>query len=475
MHSGLTILHMLINNIKKLIFALIIVALSIFETAQGQSSYFTFGDAKMDRGKLIYPQTPKSVIIAGETEDSDSPNKLLFLSSVTAEGNVNWYKTYGGNISYAVNDGAVTSDGGFVFSAEQYYLNDRETLYLMKMDNMGNIQWTNLFDEGGNEVEGLSIAQTRDGGYIVTGLIKIRATVSDIFFTMKQEKQYLYLLKTDKNGKKEWSKKFNYDSGTIATGHKVLETEHGYIIGGVILVINDGKDEEKTSEMLLLEVDFKGGFLWAKKIGGSKNEFIENMSFIDNDLFIIGATTSFGEGKTDAFLTRLNGKGEMKWFKTYGGLEYESMSSITEVNKNNLLIVGGTRSFGNGSYDALILTVDKKGETITSETFGQEKHDEMGSAVVKDNKVYLTGFSFTSTTKKSTQAYLLSYELGKPNKECFFKPAEIKAIDHGSEIKITELNKQMLSDIPPVGEKITAPVNKTEIKNKTLTTEVFCK
>ena len=165
----------------------------------------------------------------------------------------------------------------------------------------------------------------------------------------------------------------------------------------------------------------------------------------------------------------------MKWFKTYGGLEYESMSSITEVNKNNLLIVGGTRSFGNGSYDALILTVDKKGETITSETFGQEKHDEMGSAVVKDNKVYLTGFSFTSTTKKSTQAYLLSYELGKPNKECFFKPAEIKAIDHGSEIKITELNKQMLSDIPPVGEKITAPVNKTEIKNKTLTTEVFCK
>ena len=266
MHSGLTILHMLINNIKKLIFALIIVALSIFETAQGQSSYFTFGDAKMDRGKLIYPQTPKSVIIAGETEDSDSPNKLLFLSSVTAEGNVNWYKTYGGNISYAVNDGAVTSDGGFVFSAEQYYLNDRETLYLMKMDNMGNIQWTNLFDEGGNEVEGLSIAQTRDGGYIVTGLIKIRATVSDIFFTMKQEKQYLYLLKTDKNGKKEWSKKFNYDSGTIATGHKVLETEHGYIIGGVILVINDGKDEEKTSEMLLLEVDFKGGFLWAKKL-----------------------------------------------------------------------------------------------------------------------------------------------------------------------------------------------------------------
>lgn len=466
---------MIISLNKRLFFFIIIIVLSNFGKAQEQSTYFTFGNDRMDRGKLIYPQNPNSVIIAGETEDVNSPNKLLFLTSVTADGKVNWYKTYGGNISYAVNDWSLTNDGGFILSAEQYYLNDRETLYLMKLDNEGNVQWTKLFDEGGNEVEGLSIAQTKDEGFIVTGLIKLRSTVSDVFFAMKQEKQYMYILKTDKNGNKEWSKKFNYDAGALATGSKVLETENGYLIGGVIGIVAGEKEEEKSSDMFLLQINFKGDFLWAKRMGGNKNENIKNMLFIDDDLFVIGATTSFGEGKTDAYMARLTSKGEMKWFKTYGGAGHENMSSILKVNENELLIAGETQSFGNGIYDALIVTTDKNGEIINSETIGQDKHDEMGAVAMKDNKIFMTGFSFASTTQKSTQAFLLSYNFNDKNKKCFFKPAEIAAKNHASGIVVKELNRQMLTDVVPLAEKSALPVYNTVVQNKIVITEMFCK
>ncbi|MES2287203.1 MAG: hypothetical protein V4547_16045 [Bacteroidota bacterium] len=466
---------MIINLNKRLFFIIIIIVLPNFVKAQEQSTYFTFGNERMDRGKLVYPQNSNSVMIAGETENLNSLNKLLFLTSVTTEGNVNWYKTYGGNISYAVNDWSITNDGGFILSAEQYYLNDRETLYLMKLDNEGNVQWTKLFDEGGNEVEGLSIAQTKDEGYIVTGLIKLRSTVSDVFFAMKQEEQYMYILKTDKNGNKEWSKKFNYDAGSLATGSKVLETENGYLIGGVIGIVAGEKEEEKSSDMLLLQINFKGDFLWAKRIGGNKNENIKNMLFIDNDLFVIGATTSFGEGKADAYLARLTVKGEVKWFKTYGGTGHENMTSILKANENELLIAGETQSFGNGIYDALIIATDKNGEITASETFGQDKHVEMGAVAIKDNKIFITGFSFTSTTQKSTQAYLLSYNFNDKNKKCFFKTAQIIAKNHTSGIAIKELNKQMLTNVVPLAEKSALPVYSTVVQNKIIITETFCK
>lgn len=460
---------------KKLFFTSIIIAISFLARAQGQSSYFTFGNERMDRGKLIDAANPQAIIIAGETEDTTSGNKLLFLSSLTEQGKVNWYKSYGSSISYAVNDWSTTNTGGFILSAEQYYLDDRETLYLVNLDDQGNILWTNLFDEGGNEVEGLSINQTQDGGFIVTGLIKFRSKVSDVFYAMKQDKQYMYILKTDNKGNKEWSKKFNYDEAVLATGSKVIENKAGYLVGGVIGVAAGEKGEEKTSDMLLLQLNRKGDFLWAKSIGGSKSEYIKNMLLIDNDIFIIGATTSFGEGKSDAFLMKMSDKGIINYFKTYGGSDHESMNSIIKVNENTLLLAGATKSYGNGSYDAMVLTLNTNGEIISSETFGQEKHDEMGSAFVTNNTMYMTGFSFASVNPKSTQAFLLSYKLNASGKQCFFKEAKIAVKNYSAGIKIKELNKQMLSDIPAVENKSVVPVYNLVLKNKICIIEQICK
>lgn len=465
--------HYRVSILLKL--SIIIVTLSGHLTAQQSSAYFTFGNDKMDRGKLISVHNSNSVFIAGETEDTTSANKLLFLTRMTTEGKTSWYKTYGGDISYAVNSWSVTDDGGFILSAEQYYKNDKETLYLVKLDTSGNIQWSKLFDEGGNEVEGLSIIQAKDGGFLVTGLIKVRSVVSSVFVTMKQEKQYLYILKTDKNGNKEWSKKFNYEEGGVATGNKVQETDMGYLIGGIMGITNGENGEEKNADMLLLHLDKKGNLLWGKRIGGAKNESIKTIAIIDGDVFVAGATTSAGEGKSDACLARLSSAGQLKWFKTYGGSGHENGGTILELDKNTLIVAGETNSFGNGMYDLFFLTLTKDGTIINSETFGQKNHDELGTAVVKGNTIYATGFSFISTGQKSAQAYLLSFDWNTKNNTCFYMPANCISMDYTSVVSLKELGKELLSDVPPVLEKTDAPVYKTILKNKSMVVEPFCK
>jgi len=63
-----------------------------------------------------------------------------------------------------------------------------EYLTLIKTDASGNLNWKKIFDEGGNETEGVCyIAATPDGNYIIT---------------MRGEDQSLFLLKVDGSGKK---------------------------------------------------------------------------------------------------------------------------------------------------------------------------------------------------------------------------------------------------------------------------------
>ena len=458
------------------LFIITIIFLSTQVNAQqGSNTYFTFGDNKMDRGKLISVQGTNSIFIAGETEDTASANKLVFITKMTSGGKISWYKTFGGDISYAVNSWSLTNDGGFILSAEQYYKNDKETLYLVKADTNGNIQWSKLFDEGGNEVEGLSIVQSKDGGFVVTGLIKVRTVVSSVFVTMKEEKQYLYVLKTDKNGNKEWSKKFNYEDGGVATGNKVVETDMGYLIGGIMGIINGENGEEKNADMLLIHLDKKGNLIWGKRLGGPKNESIKTIGLIDGDVFVAGTTTSAGEGKSDAYLARLSLAGNLKWFKTYGGIGHENASTIVELDKSTLLVAGETNSFGNGAYDLFLLTLTKEGALLNAETFGQKDHDELGSAVVSGTTVFATGFSFISKERKSAQAYLLSFEGGTKNNTCFYMPASVVSKNHVNVFSIKELGKQLLTDVPPAPEKTEPPFYKTITKNKLMVVEPFCK
>lgn len=441
-----------------------------FLKAQGQetATYLTFGDNRMDRGKLIFYPNPQSIVIAGETEDN-SGGKLLFLTSLTPEGKINWYKTYSGSAPYAVNDGVMTSDGGFILSAEQYYQGDRETLYLMKLDAQGNIQWTQLFDEGGNEVEGLSIAQASDGGYVITGLIKVASIAADVFFTMKQEHQYLYLLKTDGKGNREWSRKFNYSADAGARGDKVVETTDGFLVGGSI-----GVKADANTDILMLKVDKKGNFLWAKSIGGNKNESIKDIILNEDGFWAAGHTRSFGEGQADAFLMQLGKNGELKGFKTYGGTKNESVSSIVRVGGNRMLMAGETQSFGKGIYDLMMLMLKEDGEVITSETFGTEKHEGMGMAGVNDHTIELTGFCFTASGEKSAQAFLLSYPLTQTTGKCFFQSQPIRAKNQSQDIVVKYLEEKMLSEINPLQER-EKPQKPTTVQNTTIIPEILCK
>jgi outer membrane protein assembly factor BamB len=99
---------------------------------------------------------------------------LLFLIfiviSIIGYSQITFEKTYG---SSGMDEGyslAQTSDGGFIITGifGRFSVSDYGIIYLLKTDPNGDTLWTNTFGSYSGS-EGISVAQTYDGGYIIAG------------------------------------------------------------------------------------------------------------------------------------------------------------------------------------------------------------------------------------------------------------------------------------------------------------------
>ncbi|PKP31497.1 MAG: hypothetical protein CVT99_09145 [Bacteroidetes bacterium HGW-Bacteroidetes-16] len=180
---------------------------------------FNFHDS--DIGHSVQQTTDGGYIITGGTYSIDSDLTLIFLIKTDSNGDTLWTKTYGGDnndYGYSVQQ---TMDGGYIITGcTASFGNGMEDVYLIKTDVNGDTLWTKTFgDEYDNY--GLSVQQTTDEGYIITG-----GTVPD-----ESGLQNVYLIKTNSNGDAIWSKTFGGEERDVGLSVQQAMDE-GYIITG---------------------------------------------------------------------------------------------------------------------------------------------------------------------------------------------------------------------------------------------------
>mgnify|MGYP000455391515 CR=1 FL=1 len=233
-----------------------------------------FGGSSSDGGQSVVETADGGLVVTGYTTSFGNEYQVYLLKT-DSTGNLLWEKNFGGTSSdygYGVIE---TADGGLVVTGYTYSFGNSSQAYLLKTDSSGNLLWEKNFGGTSNDY-GYSVAETADGGLVVTG-----------YTTSFGNEYQVYLLKTDSTGNLLWEKNFGGTSSDY--GYGVIETaDGGLVVTGYTYSFGN------SSQAYLLKTDSSGNLLWEKNFGGTSNDYgYSVVETSDGGLVVTGRTDSY--------------------------------------------------------------------------------------------------------------------------------------------------------------------------------------
>jgi hypothetical protein len=349
-----------------------------------------FGGFTGDYGISVVQTSDGGLVVTGATFSFGAVAGDLLLSKFDASGNHLWSRTLGGT-SFDQGCSVVQSlDGGFVVTG---YTNSfgvgGDDLLLSKFDASGNHLWSRTLG-GSSDDYGISVVQTPDGGFVVTGYTNSFGAGGDD----------LLLSKFDASGNHLWSRTLGGSSDDY--GQSVVQTsDGGLVVTGATFSFGAGGDH-----LLLSKFDVSGNHLWSRTLGGSSGDY-GGQSVVqtsDGGFVVTGYTNSFGAGWLDVLLSKFDASGNYLWTRILGGTGWDVSESVVQTSDGGFVVTGYTNSFGAGGDDLLLSKFDASGNHLWSRTLGGTSFDQ-GYSVVQSLD---GGFVVTGYTSLGAQSLLLS-------------------------------------------------------------------
>ena len=263
-------------------------------------------------------------LVAGLMENEEGDDFQGMVLALSENGDSLWMRGYTGTDL----DGIFSlPDGGFVAAGR-----DRPFFWLFKCDSVGEVEWEHVYDNIGIRAS-LNAQRTSDGGYILVGI----------------SGSSMVALKTDSTGEYEWSQVYRPDTlsttscsgvaqttdgGFILTGYGRGRLEHGYSVrtdedgevlwdatygyrgatwfwstaqtadGGFVFggdsYIEDGR------ELYMVRTDENGEQLWELHYGRNRDRCTQVLLTQDGGYALAGNTGTYQYNRREELLTSPN-------------------------------------------------------------------------------------------------------------------------------------------------------------------------
>lgn len=174
--------------------------------------------------------------------------------------------------------------------------------------------------------------------------------------------------------------------------------DSGYLVAG-----NTSSFGAGYYDVLLTRLDSTGNVLWQKTYGGTDNDYAYSVKQTsDNGSIVIGRTESFGSGKCDVLILKLDSNGNIQWQKVFGGPDRDWGREIVQTTDGGYFFCGHTLSFGAGNYDFWMMRLSADGSRVWERTLGGAGHDIACSVIqTSDGGYAVAGYSSSAGAGKS--------------------------------------------------------------------------
>ena len=298
-----------------------------------------------ESSNIILSTVDHGFIIGGVFRDfPGNINQRIFLTKVDSTGIPQWIKAYGTMYDDAISSLILTSDGGYLLSANMSYNTTVNVFYLMKLDSIGNIEWTKTYDPGFVLVG--KVFSTTDGGYMIGGSTGVGGNLDGC------------LIKIDTMGGIQWAKKYGGIDDDLTTGFQTID-------GGFVLLGSTWSFGMGDNDFFLLKTDSIGNLLWSKTYGNSGYDYGGVACQIGNGFAMIGGG---GAALADFNIIKIDSVGNEEWNAYYGGGTWTRYSRGVAWAKDGGIILSGTRNSTFNDADIFFVKTDPIGYTGCAET-----------------------------------------------------------------------------------------------------------
>jgi type IX secretion system substrate protein len=351
----------------------------------------TYGGGGDQLGLSVEKTSDSGYIIVGLTDSFGAGAGDVYLIKTNSLGDTLWTRSYGGaSTDYGISV-QQTSDSGYVITGYTYSFGAGSLdVYLIKTNSLGDTLWTRTYG-GASGDDGYSVQQTSDGGYIITGYTSSFGAGS----------RDVYLIKTNSLGDTLWTR--TYGGASNDAGNSVQQTsEGGYIIAGFTSSFGAG-----GGDVYLIKTNSIGDTLWTRTYGGANNDAGRSVQQTSEGGYIIaGFTSSFGAGGGDVYLIKTNSLGDMLWTRRYGGASDDAGNSVQQTSDGGYLIAGYTSSFGSGRYDVYLIRTNSLGDTLWTRRYGGPS-DDYGNSVQQTSDGGYVIAGYTNSFGAGDDVYLI--------------------------------------------------------------------
>ena len=185
----------------------------------------------------------------------------------------------------------------------------------------------------------------------------------------------------------------------------------GYTTLEKVIKNNDGTFlilGSRNADAYIAKFSAEGNLIWEQKVGSESDEIFNNaVETPDKGLLVVGSSKSFGDGtNADLILVKLDEDGNLVWMRSYGSANYSEWATaiIPSVEDGKFMIIGHRTSINPKSlFDVnpalFVLVVDSDG--IVVET-GSKRKEDKAENYEDDEYVEETEFEEEYTTEEIT-------------------------------------------------------------------------
>lgn len=168
------------------------------------------------------------------------------------------------------------------------------------------------------------------------------------------------------------------------------------------------QNAQGDEDIWLLRLNGRGDVKWERAYGGSAQQWVTGIGRMpDGGLVLVGASGKKRAIQAAAWIIRTDSKGKVVWQRRFGGDKADGATGVVVLPDGGIAVSGSISSRGRGDYDGWLIRLDRRGKLIWDRTFGGSEEDTLFAVVATGDGGFALAGSTVSTGAGGGDGWLL--------------------------------------------------------------------